>query len=61
MDTIRDFTEGLDVIQISSANSLSDLTFTDLGDDVQIDFATIHIIVENIEIADLAVAGNFVF
>lgn len=61
VDTIRDFTEGLDVIQISSAKSLSDLTFTDLGDDVQIDFATIHIIVENIEIVDLAVAGNFVF
>jgi hypothetical protein len=61
LDTIRDFTEGLDLIQIASAKSLSDLTFTDLGDDVQIDFATVHIIVENIEIVDLAVAGNFVF
>jgi Ca2+-binding RTX toxin-like protein len=59
LDTIRDFTEGLDLIQIASAKSLSDLTFTDLGDDVQIDFATVHLIVENIEIADLAVAGNF--
>ncbi len=61
LDNIRDFAAGLDVIQISAANGLADLTFTDTGADVRIDFASIHVIVENIEIAQLRLVGNFVF
>ena len=61
LDTIRDFTLGLDVIQITAANGLNDLIFTDIGADVRIDFASIHIIVEDTEIAQLRLVGNFVF
>jgi Ca2+-binding RTX toxin-like protein len=61
VDTISDFAEGFDVIQIRGAASLADLTFTDLGDDVRVGFRAIQIIVENTEIADLAVAENFSF
>lgn len=61
IDRVRDFTPGVDLIQISAANALGDLTFTDIGTAVQIDFASIHIIVENIEIAQLRLATNFWF
>lgn len=61
LDTIRDFAAGVDVIQIRTARALSDLTFTDIGNDVRIDFNSIQMIVEDIEITQLRLAGNFSF
>jgi len=60
-DTIVDFQAGLDRIEIRAASRLSNLTFTDLGDDVRINFGATRMIVENIEIDQLRVADNFIF
>ncbi|WP_293572849.1 calcium-binding protein [Phaeobacter sp.] len=61
-DTITDFSAGQDLIEIrSGANGLADLTFTAMGDDVQITFANVTILVENIALADLDNAENFLF
>ena len=61
LDRITDFVSGLDVIEIRSANRMSDLVFTDLGTDVRVDFNTVHFIVENIEIGTLRHVENFLF
>ena len=60
-DRITDFAEGVDRINIAAAASLSDLQFTRVGADVQIDFRTIHITVEDTTIALLRQIENFQF
>ena len=60
-DRITDFAEGVDVIRIAAASSLGDLQFTRDGKDVHIDFRTIHIVVEDITIAQLRHIENFQF
>jgi Ca2+-binding RTX toxin-like protein len=61
IDRITDFAEGIDHIRIESANRLGNLTFTRVGSDVQIDFGTIHILVEDTTIAQLRQIENFQF
>ena len=61
LDTITDFVALIDRIEIRTANRLSDLTFTDTGTDVRIDFNGVHIIVEDIGIAALRHVENFLF
>ena len=60
-DRITDFHAGEDVIQILDASRKSDLTFTVMGDNVQIDYRSIHILVEHITLAQLDQPGNFQF
>ena len=60
-DHITDFTAGTDVIQILAATRLSDLTFTEVGHDVKVDYRTIHITVEGITLAQLHLDANFQF
>ena len=61
-DTITDFSVGQDRIQIGrGANGLDDLTFNTLGDDIQINFADVTILVENTTLAELDSADNFLF
>ena len=61
LDRIIGFTARQDVIQILDATRKSDLTFTDMGDDVRIDYRSIHILVEGIELAALDQSINFLF
>ena len=61
IDRITDFAEGIDHIRIAAANKLGDLTFTRVGSDVQIDFRTIHILVEDTTIVQLRQIENFHF
>ena len=61
IDRITDFAEGVDVIRITAASRMGDLQFTRVGADVQIDFRTIHILVEDITIAQLRQIDNFQF
>ena len=61
IDRISDFTAHEDVIQILAASRTSDLTFTQVGDDVQLDYRSIHILVEHITVAQLDQVANFQF
>lgn len=61
IDRITDFAEGVDVIRMTAASRLGELQFTRVGADVQIDFRTIHILVEDITIAQLRQIDNFQF
>ena len=61
IDHITDFAVGVDVIEIRAANRMRDLTFTKVGLDVEIDFGTIHIVVENVAMSALRDPGNFLF
>jgi Ca2+-binding RTX toxin-like protein len=60
-DVITDFQAGLDQIEIRAANLLSDLTFTDTGRNVRIEYRATVIIVEDIEVDQLRVEDNFIF
>ncbi|MEC8573166.1 MAG: calcium-binding protein, partial [Pseudomonadota bacterium] len=61
-DTITDFSVGQDRIKIGrGADGLDDLTFNTLGDDIQITFADVTILVENTTLAELDNADNFLF
>ena len=60
-DRITDFTLGEDVIRISAVNRLGGLSFFRIGPDVQINFGDLHILVEDITIAQLRQADNFPF
>lgn len=61
-DTIADFTAGQDHIQIGrGASRLDQLEFGQQGGDVLISFADVTILVENISVAELQNADNFLF
>lgn len=61
-DTITDFEEGVDFIEIGNgANQMSDLTFTKSGSDVIVAFANVEITVEDITRAELNDSDNFIF
>ncbi|MBC7739791.1 MAG: hypothetical protein H7245_21860 [Candidatus Saccharibacteria bacterium] len=60
-DRIGDFKAGQDVIEILAAASLADLTFTQINGNVRVDFRSIHILVDDITVAQLDHAGNFHF
>ncbi|WP_323782267.1 calcium-binding protein [Leisingera sp.] len=61
-DTISDFTAGEDHIAIGrGANRLSRLEFDSQGDDVLVTFANVTILVEDITVAQLQDADNFLF
>ncbi|MEI6099482.1 MAG: hypothetical protein WCS20_14560 [Alphaproteobacteria bacterium] len=60
-DRITDFTAGEDVIRILAADSRAELTFVVKGDDVRIDYRSIHILVQDITVAELDQAVNFQF
>lgn len=61
-DRITDFQIGLDLIEIDSgAARLGDLGFTRKGGDVLISFADVTVLVENVTVADLRDADNFLF
>ncbi|WP_293572850.1 calcium-binding protein [Phaeobacter sp.] len=61
-DTITDFTIGTDLIQIlSGADSITQLGFATLGDDVRISFADVTVVVENVSLTALMEAENFQF
>lgn len=60
-DRITDFSAREDVIQILDATRKSDLTFTQVGNDVQIDYRTIHILVEDHTVAQMNQVINFEF
>ncbi|MFV1497981.1 calcium-binding protein [Phaeobacter sp. JH20_02] len=61
-DVITDFTLGEDLIQIGrGADGVEDLTFTQLGADVQIAFADVTILVENSTLEQIEAADNFLF
>ena len=60
-DRITDFNAHEDVIHILAAARKSDLSFTVLGADVQIDYRSIHILVEHVTLAQLDQVVNFQF
>jgi Ca2+-binding RTX toxin-like protein len=60
-DVIADFTQGDDLIELREANGLGDLTITQNGADVRIDFGALRITVQNAIVADIADAANFLF
>lgn len=61
-DRIVDFEVGFDTIEIGrGASGLDDLEFTRKGADVLISFADVSVLVEDVTVADLHDAGNFVF
>ncbi|WP_411352768.1 calcium-binding protein [Leisingera aquaemixtae] len=61
-DTITDFTAGQDHIQIGrGASRLGQLDFEAQGDDVLVSFADVTILVEDISLAQLQDADNFLF
>ncbi|UWQ38909.1 calcium-binding protein [Leisingera aquaemixtae] len=61
-DTITDFTAGQDHIQIGrGASRLGQLDFETQGDDVLVSFADVTILVEDISLAQLQDADNFLF
>lgn len=61
-DTITDFTAGEDLIGIGrGASRLSQLEFEQQGDDVLVSFADVTILVEDISVAQLQDADNFLF
>jgi len=60
-DRIVDFTVGVDKIEILAAGSLADLSFTVVGTGVRIGFSGTRITVDDIALADLQDAANFVF
>ena len=61
-DTITDFTAGEDRIAIGrGANRLEHLDFEQQGGDVLVSFANVTILVEDISVADLQDADNFLF
>ncbi|MGD9865954.1 MAG: calcium-binding protein [Pseudodonghicola sp.] len=61
-DRITDFQIGLDLIEIDSgAARLGDLEFARKGGDVLISFADVTVLVENVTVADLRDADNFLF
>jgi Ca2+-binding RTX toxin-like protein len=61
-DTITDFDQGSDLIEITlGAKSLEQITFSQSGDDVVFTFASTTVLVENTTIAELSDADNFLF
>lgn len=59
-DRITDFEIGRDIIEIGKgASKMSDLSFAQTGGDVLLSFANVTILVENLRVADLDSAGNF--
>ncbi|WP_152612815.1 calcium-binding protein [Leisingera sp. ANG-M6] len=61
-DTIQDFTAGQDHIKIGvGANGMGDLEFQTRGDDVLVSFSNVTILVEDITLAQLQDADNFLF
>ena len=60
-DRITDFTARMDVIEILDAARKSDLTLTVIGDDVQIDYRTVHILVEGVTLQQIDQTINFHF
>ncbi|WP_152612154.1 calcium-binding protein [Leisingera sp. ANG-S5] len=61
-DTIQDFTAGQDHIKIGvGANGMDDLEFQTRGDDVLVSFSNVTILVEDITLAQLQDADNFLF
>ncbi|MBY6135025.1 hypothetical protein KUV61_04245 [Nocardioides marinus] len=61
-DTIADFDQGSDLIEITlGAKSLEQITFSQSGDDVVFTFASTTVLVENTTIAELSDADNFLF
>ena len=60
-DRIADFIGGTDKVELREANALSDLTFTQQGTDVRVVFGNWTGIFEDITVAELRVAGNFLF
>lgn len=60
-DRIADFIGGTDKVELREANTLSDLTFTQQGTDVRVVFGNWTGIFEDITVAELRVAGNFLF
>jgi Ca2+-binding RTX toxin-like protein len=60
-DTIAGFVRGDDLIELREANALGDLTITQNGADVRIDFGALRITVQNALLADIADSANFLF
>ena len=61
IDTITDFENGLDLIEITNgANRFNHLTITANGSDAVVTFGNVEITLENINVADLS-AADFVF
>lgn len=60
-DRVADFTVGEDRVELREANALADLTFTQVGADVRVVFGTWTGIFEDMLVADLRVASNFLF
>lgn len=60
-DVITDFADGTDRIELREANALGDLTITQNGADVRIDFGALRITVLDALVAEIADAGNFLF
>lgn len=58
---VADFTVGEDRVELREANALADLTFTQVGTDVRVVFGTWTGIFEDMLVADLRVASNFLF
>lgn len=59
-DTVTDFQDGVDRIQIYDVSGFSRLTLTTVGEDVSVSFGTVRILVEDITRAELATA-DFIF
>ncbi|WP_293572727.1 calcium-binding protein [Phaeobacter sp.] len=61
-DTITDFEVGVDRIRLGQgADDLSDVDLVQVGDNVEVYFANVTVIVENTELAALNDADNFLF
>jgi Ca2+-binding RTX toxin-like protein len=61
IDHIKDFKPGIDVIEILAAATLSDLSMSQVSSGVWIKFHTINVLVNDVTIAQMAHAENFVF
>lgn len=59
-DVIRDFQQGLDLIQINGAGAVADLRIDQIGDDAVVAFGNLTITIED-QNADLLGAADFIF
>ena len=60
-DRVTDFTLGEDHLSIAGTNKLGDITFAKAGLNVDVSVGPLHILVENMTVADLRDASNFLF
>ncbi len=60
-DRITDFTLGEDHLSIAGTRRLADISFAKVGLNVDVSVGTLHILVEDMTVADMRVAANFLF